>query len=121
MAAGPSGLTAAHFKANTKDQLLADIDASLSNFSYVTGYSPKRWRHGINLLICKKAGNDYVEDSRPIVLFKIDCNNNHKIIGREMMRAAELNGGLALEQYGSRKAHSAAEQALNKRLLFDLF
>ena len=37
------------------------------------------------------------------------------------MRAAEHNRGLALEQYCSRKAHSATEQTLNKRLLFDLF
>ena len=31
-----------------------------------------------------------------------------------------MNKGLAPEQYGSRKAHSAAEQGLNKRLTYDL-
>ena len=120
-APGTSGLTAAHFKANAKDDELADVDAALANFSYVTGYPPDRWRRCIDLLIRKKIGNDFVEDSCPIVLFEIDCNNNHKIMGWEMMWAAEANGGLAPEQCGSRKAHSAAKQALNKRLLFNSF
>ena len=119
-APGHSGTTAAHFKAACKDPYTADVDAGLSNFPWVTGHSPKRWQKSVDLLIRKKAGDDSVEGSRPIVLFEIDSNKNHKILGREMMAAAEANEGLAPEQYGSRKGHSAADQALNKRLLFDL-
>ena len=36
------------------------------------------------------------------------------------MRGTEQQGSLSLEQYGSRKDLSSAEQALNKRLIFDL-
>eukprot|EP00978_Attheya_sp_CCMP212_P045987 scaffold368430_cov59-Attheya_sp.AAC.6 len=36
------------------------------------------------------------------------------------MQMAEAQHGLADKQYGSRKHHSAAEQALNKRLMFEI-
>jgi hypothetical protein len=37
-----------------------------------------------------------------------------------MMQMAESNNGIAPEEYSSRKHHSLAEQALNKRLIFDI-
>lgn len=45
---------------------------------------------------------------------------HNKKLGRDMMRRAELNGGLAIEQYGSRTAKAADIQALNTRLFYDL-
>eukprot|EP00978_Attheya_sp_CCMP212_P037742 scaffold180874_cov71-Attheya_sp.AAC.1 len=45
---------------------------------------------------------------------------NHKRLGRMFMDMAETNGELAQEQHGSRKGKAAAEQALNKRLVFDI-
>eukprot|EP00978_Attheya_sp_CCMP212_P001589 scaffold3244_cov37-Attheya_sp.AAC.4 len=69
----------------------------------------------------KKKEDSRVENKRPIVcLFEVDCNQNHKHLGRELMKRAEAHGGLAPEQYGSRKKYSSAEQALNKRLTFDI-
>eukprot|EP00978_Attheya_sp_CCMP212_P020992 scaffold60805_cov32-Attheya_sp.AAC.1 len=51
---------------------------------------------------------------------EVDFNQNNKRLGRNMMKMAEAHGGLAKEQYGSHKHHAANEQALNKRLTFDL-
>lgn len=119
-APGYSGITTAHWKAACLDPTLAAIDAAWANYPYVTGYSPKRWRNGVDLMIPKKTNNTRVENLRPIVLFEVDCNQNHKRLGRQVMRLAEAQGGIAREQYGSRKGHMPAEQSLNKRLTFDL-
>ena len=117
---GPSGLTPAHFKASTHDPLLAAFDASMANFPYITGHPTARWKRGLDGLIPKKEGVEDVHLLRPILMFEVDANNNNKILGRSMMKHAEPRHWIAREQYGSRKDHSADEQALNKRLTFDL-
>jgi hypothetical protein len=89
-APGYSGITTAHWKAACLDPTLAAIDAAWANYPYVTGYSPKRWRNGVDLMIPKKTNNTRVENLRPIVLFEVDCNQNHKRLGRQVMRLAEL-------------------------------
>eukprot|EP00978_Attheya_sp_CCMP212_P022811 scaffold68738_cov43-Attheya_sp.AAC.1 len=86
----------------------------------LSGFSPARWRRGVDLLIPKKTDTDKVEDLRPLLLFEVDCNMANKRIGRVMMEMAERNGTLSKEQYGSRKDHSAGIQALNHCLAFDL-
>jgi hypothetical protein len=120
IAPGHSGLHPAHWKASCQDPYLASMDAAWANYPLVSGYSPERWRHGVDTLIPKKLGSEGVEDLRPILLFEVDCNMSNKRIGRVMMEMAERNGGLSKEQYGSRKDHSAGIQALNHCLAFDL-
>jgi len=44
---------------------------------------------------------------------------HNKRLGREAMRRAERCGGVAREQFGSRKRKSADLQALNTRLFYD--
>ena len=119
-APGHSGLHPAHWKASSQDPYLASMDASWANYPLLSGYSPERWRHGVDTLIPKKLDTDHVEDLRPILLFEVDCNMANKRIGRVMMEMAERNGSLSPEQYGSRKDHSAGIQALNHCLAFDL-
>ena len=72
------------------------------------------------MLIPKKPDDFEVSHLRPILLFDINCNQNNKRLGREVMRLAETHDGLTSEQYGSRKDHSAINQAINKWLLFDI-
>ena len=120
IAPGHSGLHPAHWKASCQDPYLASMDAAWANYPMVSGYSPERWRHGVDTLIPKKLGSECVEDLRPILLFEVDCNMANKRIGRVMMEMAERNDGLSKEQYGSRKDHSAGIQALNHCLAFDL-
>jgi len=68
----------------------------------LTGYSPNRWRHGLNVMLEKTPGNIEVERLRIILLFEADCNQNNKWLGRAFMKEAELWDLLAVEQYGSR-------------------
>jgi hypothetical protein len=119
-APGHSGLHPAHWKTSCQDPYLASMDASWANYPLLSGYSPERWRHGVDILIPKKVDSDKVEDLRPILLFEVDCNMANKRIGRVMMNMAETNHSLSKEQYGSRKHHSSGIQALNHCLAFDL-
>eukprot|EP00978_Attheya_sp_CCMP212_P007808 scaffold18161_cov56-Attheya_sp.AAC.5 len=119
-APGHSGLTCAHWKASCESPLLASLDASWANYPWITCCSPSRWENAIDILIPKKVESTRVEESRHVCLFEVDCNMNHKRLGRMFMDMAKTNGGLAWEQYGSHKGKAAAEQALNKRLVFDI-
>ena len=117
---GPSGLHFGHFMANGMDSDLGAIDAALARIPAITGYVPSRWKSGLNVILEKKQGVIKVSRLRTILLYEADFNHNNQLMGRSMMRYAEANQLLAPEQYGSRKAHSAIHQCLNKVLTFDL-
>jgi hypothetical protein len=55
-----------------------------------------------------------------IILFVADCNYAFKHLGWAMMKKAETQKSIVSEQFGSRKAHKAIDQALNKVLTNDL-
>ena len=119
-AAGFSGLYANHFKSTLGNTYIAEFDREMANYPFKSGYSPERWRIGLDAVIPKKIGNNFIEDSRTILLFELDSNVNNKILAKKTMAGAESRGSLSPEQYGSRKDLSSAEQSLNKRLIFDL-
>ena len=86
----------------------------------MTGYSPRRWQQGLNIMIEKKPGEINVTKLRTILLMEVDFNQGNKRLGRQLMRHAESAGLLALEQHGSRKYHMVINQGLNKLLTFDI-
>jgi hypothetical protein len=92
----------------------------MSNFPLRTGYSPRRWQQGIEVMLLKQLNNFHVNKLRAILLFEADFNHNNKRLGRALMNHAEMNNWLAPEQYGSRKQVSAIDHCLNKRLSFDI-
>ena len=105
--------------AGTFNPTIAIFNARLANLGFTTGYSLKRWRKGLNVMLEKQAGNFNVEKLRIILLFEGDFNQNNKWLGRAVMFHAELHQQMAREQYGSRKEKAADIQCLNKRLLYD--
>jgi len=115
----PSGVHFGHYMAGTFNPTIAVFNARLANLGFTTGYSLKRWKKGLNVLLEKQPGNLNVEKLRIILLFEGDFNNNNKWLGRAVMFNAEVHNLMAPEQYGSRKEKSAAIQCLNKRLLYD--
>ena len=119
-ASGPSRLHFGHFIANAHDEKISLFDSIMAAIPHATGMSPRRWQHGIDCELEKKAGNTRVDSLRTILLFEADANQNFKKVGRDMMYQAEDLDALAQEQFGSRKTLSAVDQSLNKRLTFDL-
>ena len=116
----PSRLHVGHWKCGSMDDLINWVNTSMINIPYLSGYSPKRWQRGINVMLEKIKGNCIVEKLRTILLYEADFNLMNKHVGRHMMSIAEKALILAKEQYGSRKKKSAITHALNKRLTFDI-
>jgi hypothetical protein len=79
--AGPSGLHFGHFKAMSTSEILAELSAIMAFFPYKTGYSPERWRQGIQVMLMKQIGNLNVGKLRAILLFEADYNFNNKTLG----------------------------------------
>jgi hypothetical protein len=84
------------------------------------GYSPKRRKKCLDVMILKKAGLMRVDSPRTIVLFQPDCNYAFKFLDREMMKNAERYGTIAPEQFGSRQKHIAFNLAVNKVVTNDI-
>jgi hypothetical protein len=121
ISAGKSGWTFSHSKTCALNKTTADFEATMAHIPYVTGYAPKEWKVGVNIMIYKKVNMDRVDKLRTIVLKEADANFNDGKLGRDMMRHAEDKQMIAKEQYGSRKGHCSIDHAVNKRLTFDLF
>ena len=112
ISSSPSKLHMGHCKSGILDLSINWFNTSLANIPFLSGYSPKRWQHGINVMIKKVKGDYRVDKLRTILLYEADFNMNNKYLGKEMMKTAEQRKILAPEQYGSRKKKSAILHAL---------
>ena len=74
----------------------------------------------MDVIIMKKSGVLDLSGLRTIVLFPVECNYALKHIGFEMMKRAEEGNALAMEQYGSRKHHTAIDLVVIKTLTFNI-
>ena len=119
-AASVNGLHMGHMKACAQDTFLAEFEAAMVNLPYATGFSPEQWQTGITLMIRKKANVDLVTKLRTIVLTEADFNYCNKVLGKSTLEHAERNNLLPKEQYGSRKGHNSIDQAVHKRLSYDI-
>lgn len=117
---GRSGLHFGHCKAGIQHEGICRFEAIMANIPYQTGHSPPRWKKEISVMFQKKQDKHEVETMRTIMLMETDWNQNNKLLGRNTMARAEKFNTIAREQYGSRKAHSAIDHCINKRLTFDI-
>jgi hypothetical protein len=117
---GISGLHFGHMKACAHNSFLASFESSLAQIPFITGHSPSSWQYGVNVMIQKKAKVDLVTKLCTITLTEVDFNFNNKYLGKQTIDHAERYNLLAKEQYGSRKGKNSIEQAVHKRLSFDI-
>lgn len=54
--AGPSGMTIPHMKAHGNLRFLTEVDTILANLPFRYGFSPERWRKGLDVMLEKKPG-----------------------------------------------------------------
>jgi len=99
-------------KAGAHSSVIANIECALANIPLMSGYSPKCWRHRLDVMILKKSGLTMLNSLRSVALFPADCNYVFKQISRVMMYNAEKANALALEQYRSCKCHRATALAM---------
>jgi len=114
-----SGVHFGHYIASVEDVVTEKINRLMATIPMMTGISPQRWRHALNVMLEKVAGNCSMEKLCIIMLFEADFNSNNKWLGRATMHNAEDHGAMAPEQYGSRNRKAAGTQCLNKRLFYN--
>jgi hypothetical protein len=85
----PFGPTFVHYIAGSRDQQIAEFDATMANIPYSSGYSPEVWINMVDVLIPKKTTSPIIEKLCIVVLFHALFNMNNKRIGREMVANAE--------------------------------
>ena len=78
------------------------------------------WKEGTIVMIKKKINSNHIASLHSIVLTEADFNFNNKNLGRRVIEHAEAIQDIAPEQYGSRKHKNSIDQALHKRLTYDL-
>jgi hypothetical protein len=110
----PFGPTFVHYIAGSRDQQIAEFDATMANIPYASGHSPEVWIKMVDVLIPKKTTSSTIEKLRIIVLFHALFNVNNKRIGRAMVANAERLNQIPWEAYRSRKCHRSIECAANK-------
>ena len=77
-ASGPSRLHFGHFISNTHDEKVSVFDSVMAAIPHATRLSPRRWQHGLDCELEKKAGNTQVDLLRTIPLFEADANQTSK-------------------------------------------
>jgi len=108
-----------HYIAGMYDTQITQFNAYMATLLASMGYSPSRWRHGLNVMLEKSPGTFDMERLCIILLFEADCNHNNKWLGQAFMKEVEWWNLLADEQYGSQHYKDAITQCLNKRLWYD--
>jgi len=96
-----SGIHLGHYMARTFNPDILIFNTTMVDLPMKTGYSPRRWREGLNVMLEKILGNYNVQKLRIILLFKADFNANNKWLGQAVMMNAETLELLADKQYGS--------------------
>ena len=69
-------------KTEALDPELSEIGWRRFNLSWFTGYSPKRYKKGIGLIIHKYTNDCGPHRLRPILMFDIEANIHNKALGQ---------------------------------------
>jgi hypothetical protein len=87
----------------------------------LTGHSPSRWHHVVDVMLEKKPNDRRVHRLRIIALQESDFNqSNRLLIGRPVQHRLEDHGLLPDTQHGSRSAKQCHSAVLNKVLTFEI-
>jgi len=70
-----------HYIAIAHDELLSTLHTQLVDITLMSGYSPLRWRVGLNVMIPKKIGDARVTNLRTLLLYDAEFNAVLKWLG----------------------------------------
>jgi hypothetical protein len=93
---------------DSKQSAIQSVHLALTNYARIHGYSFKRWRTVVNVMIQKELGDSKLHQLRVIHIYEADYNLILGLKWRELMHAAEDESLLNKGQYGSRPNSSSA-------------
>jgi len=72
-----------HYMAGMFNPNIAIMNATMADIPMLTGYTPARWKKGLNVMLQKQVGNINAEKLQIIILFKADFNMNKRGRGEQ--------------------------------------
>ena len=107
-----------HFQAAMKHKYLTWMIFQRGDIPAVSGYSPKRHRTCVDLMILKKAQSFELKTQRTLGILDTEFNNNNGFIGRMASNNGLKLNTIAGEQF-ARPGRSALEEVIAKRCVID--
>jgi len=105
-----SGLHFGHYKAASFHPRLSALHAAKLSACAKTGVPHARWGTGVNVLLEKIMGNNFVHKLRAICLLEADFNWWNKLVAKRMMTSAGTRGFVPGESFA--KTGSSCEKAV---------
>jgi hypothetical protein len=82
----PGAISFSTMKAGASSDLISAIECNMTRIPLRTGYSLRRWKKCMDVMILKKSRITSLNSHHTVCLFATDCNYAFKHIGRELMR-----------------------------------
>jgi hypothetical protein len=121
ISSSPSGRHIGHYKAIAKSEKLTNIWATMMALPHLAGFSPKRWREVVDVMLQKTPGNSKIHRLRIVALQESDFNQSNCLaIGRPVMHHLEDSQLIPKIQFGSRPARLCISAVLNKQRQFEI-
>ena len=108
----------AHYKAIFQDKFLSWFFFQRADIPEITGYSPKRHKKCVDLMIMKKHMCFDIKKQRTLGILDTEFNQNNKRIGQDGIKNATKLNKIAKEQFAIKNS-AAAEQIVSKRAVLD--
>lgn len=117
----PSGQNLGHYKAAVKSDILTQVYTHMMTIPHLAGFSQRRWRQVVDVMLEKKQGGSRVHSLCIVALQESDFNqSNHLAIGKQLLEYLEDHNLLPPMQHGSRPAKLCLSAVLNKVLGFKI-
>ena len=117
----PSGRHLGHYKVAAQVELLTNLHSMMMSIPYMVGFSPRRWRQVIDVMLEKKPGERKIHRLRIVALQESDFNQSNRLLfGRPLQHALEDAQQLPDIQHGSRASKRCHSAVLNKVLTYEI-